>query len=181
MRPLLIIALVLVLGVPVMGHRVFGRNYPGLTSALVQSPSASPVDLPQALWDTGLSVICLKVTNTSPVDTRITAIGLELPGRASGFALVSPVDAGLTLQENVEGVPGFPGVTLDVALLTGTNFTGGRPRLGLAPGATPTVCISGPFDSSTPIETLLNGVFVRFESADPAVDAPDIGVWERRP
>jgi hypothetical protein len=181
MRSLLIVALVVVIGVPVLAHRVFGRNYPALTSALVQSPSASPVDLPLPLWDTGLSVICFKVTNTSRVDTRITAVGLELPGRSSGFALVSPVDAGLTLQENVEGVPGFPGVTLDVAIVTGANFTGGRPRLGLPPGAAPmTVCVSGPFNRAAPIETLLNGVFVRFESADPATEATDIGVWERR-
>jgi hypothetical protein len=66
-------------------------------------------------------------------------------------------------------------------VLTGTNFTGGRPRLGLAPGANPmTICVSGPFNRATPIETLLNGVFVRFESAEAASEATDIGVWERR-
>ena len=166
----------------VLAHRVLGRNYPALVTALVQSPSASPVDLPMPLWDTGLSVICIKVTNTSTVDTRITAIGLELPGPRSGFALVSPLDRGLSIQENVEGIPGFPGVALDVAIATGGGFTSGRSRLGLPPSSTPTViCVSGPFDPKVPIETLLNGVFVRFDSGDPNSTASDIGVWERRP
>jgi hypothetical protein len=166
---------------PLVAHRVIGRTYPGLVTALVQSPSASPVDLPIPLWDTGLSVVCFKVTNTSRVETRITAVGLELPGRLAGFSLVSPVDGGLSIQENVEGIPGFPGVALDVAVVTGGGFSGGRPRLGLPPSATPTVvCLAGPFDPKIPIETLLNGVFVRFDSGDAASTASDIGVWERR-
>jgi hypothetical protein len=116
------------------------------------------------------------------VDTRITAIGLELPGTLSGFALVSPLDRGLSVQENIQGVPGFPAVTLDVVISTGGGFTSGRPRLGLPPSATPTaICLSGPFDPKVPIETALNGVFVRFDSGDPNSTASDIGVWERRP
>ena len=188
MRPVrsavtLAVALVLLLPLTaeLFGHRIVGRTYPALVTALIQSPSASPADLPVPLWDTGLSVICLKVTNTSRVDSRLTALGLELSGRRSGFALVWPLDSGLTVHENVEQVPGFPGVALDVALVTGTSFTAGRSRLGLPPSTTPTlVCISGPFDRAVPIETLLNGVFVRFESADPLNPAMDIGVWERR-
>jgi hypothetical protein len=125
--------------------------------------------------------MCIRVTNTSRIDTRITAIGLEMAGSRSGFALVWPLDMGLTLHENIEQVPGFPAVSLDFALTTGNSFTGGRPRLGLPPSTTPTtVCVSGPFDPSLPIETLLNGVFVRFESGDPTNPATDIGVWERR-
>ena len=166
----------------VLAHRVLGRTYPGLVTALVQSPSASPVDLPVPLWDTGLSVVCIKVTNTSTVDTRITSVGLELAGQRSGFALVSPLDAGLSIQENVSGIPGFPGVALDVSVGTAGGFTSGRPRLGLPPSSTPTViCLSGPFDPKVPIETVLNGVFVRFDSGDPNSTASDIGVWERRP
>jgi len=149
---------------------------------LVQSPSASPVDLPVPLWDTGLSVVCIKVTNTSTVDTRITSVGLELAGQRSGFALLSPLDAGLSIQENVSGIPGFPGVALDVSVGTAGGFTSGRPRLGLPPSSTPTViCLGGPFDPKVPIETVLNGVFVRFDSGDPNSTASDIGVWERRP
>jgi hypothetical protein len=161
----------------VFAHRVVGRTYPALVTALVQSPTASPSDLPLPIFDTGLSVVCIKVTNTSRVDTRITAIGLELPGKLSGFSLIAPLDGGLSIQENVEGIPGFPGVALDVAVVTGGGFTGGRPRLGLPPSAAPTViCLSGPFDPKVPIETALNGVFVRFDSGDPLSTASDIGV-----
>ena len=166
----------------VLAHRVLGRTYPGFTTAFVQSPSASPVDLPVPLWDTGLSVACIRVTNTSTVDTRITAVGLELPGTLSGFALVTPLDRGLSIQENVGGIPGFTNVSLDVVVSTGGGFTSGRSRLGLVPGEQPTlICISGPFDPRVPIETVLNGVFVRFDSGDPNSTASDIGVWERRP
>jgi hypothetical protein len=180
---LVLIALVVAIApaAQVFAHRVIGRAYPTLVTALVQSPTASPSDLPIPIFDTGLSVVCIRVTNTSRVETRITAVGLELPGTLAGFALVSPLDAGLSIQENVGGIPGFPGVALDVAVVTGGGFTGGRPRLGLPPSATPTViCLSGPFDPKVPIETALNGVFVRFDSGDPLSTASDIGVWERR-
>jgi hypothetical protein len=163
-------------------HRVIGRTYPGVVGALVQSPTASPTDLPIPIFNTGLSVICIRVTNTtSPADVRITALGLELPGTLSGFSLLSPLDRGLAVQENVQQLPGFPDVTLDVSVVTGTNFTSGRPRLGLLPSTTPmTICLSGPFNPATPIETLLNGVFVRFEGGESYANATDIGVWERR-
>ena len=183
LKTLSVLALIALVAFPVrvLAHRVIGRAYPALVTALVQSPTASPLDLPVPIFDTGLSVACIKVTNTSRVETRITAVGLELPGTRSGFALISPLDAGLSIQENVGGIPGFPDVALDVAVVTGGGFTGGRPRLGLPPSATPTViCLSGPFDPKVPIETALNGVFVRFDSGDPLSTASDIGVWERR-
>jgi hypothetical protein len=163
LKTLSVLALIALVALPVrvLAHRVIGRAYPALVTALVQSPTASPSDLPIPIFDVGLSVVCLKVTNTSRIDTRITALGLELPGTLSGFALVSPLDSGLSIQENVTGLPGFPGVTLDVAVVTGGGFTGGRPRLGLPPSSTPTViCLSGPFD--------------------PLSNAADLGVWERR-
>ena len=162
-------------------HRVLGVNHPTLATALVQSPTASLADLPVPLFDTGLSVICFKVTNTSSVDTRITAVGLELPGDLSGFALVTPT-SDLNLFEQVRHVASFPSVTLDVVIATGHNFTGGRPRLGIPPGTGPVIfCVSGPFNPTTPIETLLNGVFVRFDGGPAFPQAHDIGVWERRP
>ena len=169
-----ILALAVVLGtVSVSAHRVIGRRYPTLATALVQSPNAVTSDLPVPLWDTGLSVVCVKVTNTSTVSGRITAIGLELPGPMGGFGLVAPVNAGVTLVENVSQVPDFAGVTLDVvALVPG----------GLAPSTTPTrFCFSGPFDPAVPIETVLNGVFIAFQGDASLGNATDIGVWERRP
>jgi hypothetical protein len=161
-------------------HRVLGRAYPTLATAFVQSPTASPLDLPVPIFDTGLSVICVKVTNTSPIDSRITAIGLELPGSLSGFSLLKPLDVGLTLRENVGGIPGFPAVTLDLVFVP-QEGAGGMPR-GIPPGTAPIViCASGPFPTATPIETLLNGVFVRFETGDALGNRNDVGVWERRP
>ena len=94
------------------------------------------------------------------------------------FALVSPVNAGLTIEERVQGVPGFPGVTLDLVLRPRATVAGAVTGL---PSTLPPVraCVSGPFDTTKPIETLLNGVFVAFQGG--AGSAPDVGVWERRP
>ena len=167
------LSLALLVGtVTVSAHRVIGRRYPTLATALVQSPNASTTDLPIPLWDTGLSVICVKVTNTSPVTGRISAIGLELPGQLRGFGLVTPVGQGVSLLENISQVPDFPGVTLDlVAVVQG----------GIPPATTPTrFCFSGPFDPTVPIETVLNGVFVAFQGDASLGNATDIGVWERR-
>ena len=167
-----VLTLTMLVGVTVSAHRVIGRRYPTLALALVQSPNASATDLPIALWDTGLSVVCMKVTNTSPVNGRIAAVGLELPGQLQGFGLVTPLDQGVSLLENISQVSDFPGVTLDVvAVIPG----------GIPPGTTPTrFCFSGPFDASLPIETMLNGVFVAFRGDASLGNATDIGVWERR-
>ena len=130
-----------------------------------------------------------QVKNRSPFDARITAVGLDLPGDLTGFALVSPVGAGFDLENEVGQIPGFPLVTLDFALLTGTTFASGNPGDGLAPSTTPTqVCVSGPFprdpaDPSLfmPIETLLDYSFVRFKNVGPSGEHSDVGVWEFRP
>jgi hypothetical protein len=164
--------------VNVLAHRVIGRN-DALNTALVQSPTASPVDLPVAIFNTGLSVICFRTTNTSTNGARIAAIGLELPGELSGFSLLTPL-GGLTIQENVTGVPGFPGVTLDLVIRPQSVVNGGPSHSGLPATAPPVLaCVSGPFDTTKPIETLLNGVFVAFHGATGS--AADVGVWERRP
>lgn len=163
----------------VFAHRVVGRRSPTTHTALVQSPTASPADLPVTLFNTGLSVICFRVTNTSTTNSRITAVGLELPGDLSGFSLVTPLAHGLSLFEDLENVPGFPGVTLDFAVVARQSFNG--ERSGLPPNAAPvTICVGGPFNPTVPIETLLNGVFVAFEGPAGSGNAFDIGVWERR-
>lgn len=167
--------------IEVSAHRVIGIGHPTVNIAAVRSPTASPVDAPVPIYNTGLSVICFRVTNSSTADNRITGVGLELPGELSGFALVSPLDRGLSLHENVD-VPGFPDATMDFAVVAGTNFTGGRPKLGIPPGDPPLmICVSGPFDTAVPIETMLNGVFVGFRGQEPHTSGFDIGVWERRP
>lgn len=175
--------LVLVGTVTLSAHDVIGRRT--RATAKVQSPNPGaivdyPIPLVWKAWDTGLSVVCIRVTNNSPVDSRITAVGLELPGDLSGFSLLAPTDAGFSIEEEVEHVPGFPGVTLDFALVTGRNFTSGKPRLGLPPATTPTVfCVSGPFDRTLSIEQLLNGAFVRFQRVGDD-HSNDVGVWVNR-
>lgn len=181
-KRVLAIAAVLALTCPtgLSAHRVIGRTYPTLATAFVQSPTASPRDLPIPIFDTGVSVICFRVTNTSPAAARITALGLELPGQRTGFALLG-ARGGLTLVENVAGVPGFPDVTLDFALMPEGGLDRSTAGVGLAPGApVTTFCVSGPFDPAVPIETLLNGVFVRFEAGAALGNVTDVGAWERR-
>jgi hypothetical protein len=175
----IVVAFVVIIAARVSAHRVIGQNYPTMATALIQSPTASPTDLPIPIYSTGLSVICVRVTNTSVVDARIAAIGLELPGTRAGFALLTPLDLGMRIYENVGSVPGFPGVTLDLVLAAAVpgSTLGGIPR-----NTTPTqICLSGPFDAAVPIETMLNGVFVLFDGGEALRGVSDIGVWERRP
>ena len=169
-------------------HSVVGiADRDGHKALVVQSPTAA-TDLPVPLFNTGLSVACFRVTNQSPTDANITAFGLEipdLPENVDGFALVWPVDRGWTIQEDV-AVPGMREISLDFAVMTGNNFTGGNQRLGIPPGEPgPTqVCVSGPFNAGSPtprtIETLLNGVFVAFKGGDGASNRLDFGVWVNR-
>jgi hypothetical protein len=171
----------------VLAHSVVGIQYRDVHKALVQSPTIA-TDLPVPIFNTGLSVACFRVTNQSTVDSNITALGLEIPDvpdEINGFALVSPVDRGWTLQEDVQ-VPGVPGVTLDFAVMTGGNFTGGHHRLGIPTGEPgPTrICVSGPFNvppqAPKTIETLLNGVFLAFKGGQGASNVLDVGVWVTR-
>src|SRR5687767_13764649 len=110
--------------IEVSAHRVIGVNHPTLHVAAVRSPAASTTDMPVAIFDTGLSVVCFRVTNSSDT-SYITAVGLELPGDLSGFALVSPLDRGWSIEEGVDA-PGFADATMDFAMVTGTHFAGGK-------------------------------------------------------
>lgn len=187
-------SLVCVLGVVFCGglgqllaHSVVGIRDRDVHRALVQSPSAA-TDMPVSIFNTGLSVSCFRVTNQSTTDANITAFGLEIPGvpdEVDGFALVWPLDRGWTIQEDVR-VPGVADVTLDFAVVSGGNFTGGHRRLGIPAGeAGPTrICVSGPFhvppQAPQAIETLLNGVFLGFKGGEGAGNVLDIGVWVNR-
>ena len=175
---LLLIVVVGAAGITVSAHRVIGVSHPSLNVAAVRSPAASVTDMPIPILDTGLSVVCFRVTNSSDT-SHITGVGLELPGDLSGFALVSPLDRGLSIEEGVDA-PGFPGATMDVAVVTGTHFAGGRTKNGIQKSdGVVTICVSGPFPS-LPIETMLNGVMVGFRGNEPATSGFDVGVWERR-
>ena len=165
-------------------HTIKGVNHPTLATARLSSPT-SAVDRPTPIPDTGLSVACFNVQNTSLYDARITALGFDLPGELTGFALVSPTDSNFTAENEVGNVPSFPGILLDFALLTHKRFASGNPYLGLAPGQPVRVCVSGPFPRDpdgqlTTIETLLNYSYVRFKHVGPEGELDDVGIWERR-
>ena len=182
-----IVLIGLVSSVVSVAHTIRGVSNPTLAVARLSSPTSS-VDRPQPLGG-NLALACFNVQNRSPFDARITAVGLDLPGDLTGFALVSPVGAGFDLENEVGQIPGFPLLTLDFALLTGRTFASGNPWDGLPRSTTPTqVCISGPFprdpaDPSLfmPVEGLLDYSFVRFKNVGPNGESSDVGVWEFRP
>jgi len=178
------LALVVALG----GAAAYAHTYVGLehgtalVSARVQSPNAQLTDLPVPIAGTDLSVVCFRVRNTSPFDSRITAIGLDLPGDLTGFTLVSPTDGDFHLIEEVTQVPGLPDVTLDFALVTGPTFAGGQPNAGLPPSSTlTTFCVSGPFPQDIAIERLLDRGVLRVQRVGADGELGDVAIWENRP
>ncbi len=164
-------------------HNYVGLEHGGvLVRARVQSPNAQLTDLPVPIPGTDLSVVCFGVRNTSQFDSRITAIGLELPGEATGFSLVSATDDGFDLIEQVTHVPELRDVTLDFALVTGRTFGGGHPHAGLAPSSTlTTFCVSGPFQQDVAIERLLDRGVLRMQRVGQDGELGDVAVWENRP
>jgi hypothetical protein len=172
----------IVTGALVQAHNFVGLLDPVNARARVQSPNANVVDLPIPIPGTTLSVVCFRVRNTSPFDSRITAIGIDVPGSATGYTLISPVDGSFRLIEDVGNVPELHDVTLDFALITGRTFGGGQPNAGLAPSATlTTFCVSGPFPQDLPIERLLDGGVLKMQRVGDNGEAGDIVVWENRP
>jgi hypothetical protein len=175
------LCLLVLVGAPLLAHNVKGVKHPTLATARAQSPNANVTDFPIPIPSTNLSIVCFKIRNTSPDDSRITAVGLDLPGSLFGFTLISPTDIGFELSEDPGTVPDFPGVVLDFALVTGRNFAGGRPNLGLPPSTTPTTfCVMGPFNPTLPIESVLDNVYIRFQRVGPTGELSDVGIWERR-
>ena len=171
-----------VAGAVVQAHTYVGIGDAVNARARVQSPNASTVDFPIPIPGTNLSVVCFKVRNTSPFDSRITAIGFDVPGTATGYTLVSPTDTPFHLIEQVSNVPELPETTLDFALVTGRTFGGGQPNAGLAPSPTlTTFCVSGPFPPALPIERVIDGGVLRMQRVGPVGEAGDILVWENRP
>jgi len=178
----LALAIVLVAGPILDAHTYVGLVDPVNARARVQSPNANAADYPIPIPDTDLSVVCFKVRNTSPYDSRITAIGFDVPGDATGYVLVSPLDSGFQLIEQVSNVPELHGTTLDFALVTGRTFGGGRPNTGLAPSSTlTTFCVSGPFPQTLSIEHLIDGGVVRMQRVGADGESGDVLVWENRP
>lgn len=173
-------------------HTVRGLTFPANATAFVSSPSAgsdAPVALAWSGQDTGLRVICFNVANSSPALAarpdwpRVFGVGFELPGRPSGFTLVSPSNGAWELVEGA-GLPlGAATVDLDFAIVA-------RPGTlrGLPPGQTAVrgsgqrFCVSGPFPDTvngapTTIESVLNGVVVAFAGSEGSGAPVDFGVW----
>ena len=127
--------------------------------------------------------ITFSVTNVlvPGVTSSITGIGFELPGTITAN---TPGTCGPTLAQcnnftltpvvdNTPGnVPQFNSATLDWAIITGPQFTGGNPP-GINQGSTATFTITGNFTGLTQAQ-FLAGVYVRFQSvSDPAF--PNVG------
>jgi hypothetical protein len=199
-RSLATSALVLLSVAGLSAHVIRGTLWPTLATAFASSPSAGADVVIPIRWgaqDTGLGVACFNVANTSSPRAddaawpRITAVGLELPGAASGFALLAPAGDGWELVEQVPvTVPDRGPIVVDVALVQRVNpmgrSTGDTPRAlpGLAPGQPATrgsgtrFCLSGPFAPGANIETLLNGVVVAFHGVEPRGPSLDLGLWD---
>lgn len=110
--------------------------------------------------------------------SSITGIGFALPGTISANSpgACSPslaVCNNFTLTPTVDDTPGnvlqFGSVTLDWALITGPQFTGGNPP-GINTGSTATFTVNGNFTGLTQAQ-FLAGVYVRFQDIVNAVCA----------
>ena len=131
------------------------------------------------------------ITNTSaitqPTSTAtITGIGFDLPplGNASASGLngftgmqAPSLSSTFTFSDaDVGNVPhGFNSVVLDFAFLTGSNFNGGTPNLGLAPGESASFIVSGAAFTGFTEAEICNAIFVRFQSVNFGAGS-DVGV-----
>lgn len=124
--------------------------------------------------------ITFTVTNVlvTGVTSSITGIGFDLPGviSANSPGACAGNCGNFTATPTVDTTPGnvpqFGSVTLDWALITGPQFTGGNPP-GINQGQTATFTVTGNFTGLTQAQ-FLAGVYVRFQSvSDPAF--PNVG------
>ena len=135
------------------------------------------------------NTLTLTVTNTSAITSPgstsvITGIGYDLPptGNASSSGLngftgsqAPSLLSNFTFSDaDVGNVPaGFNNVVLDFAFITGSNFAGGTPNDGLAPGESASFTVTGAAFSGFTAEQICNAVFVRFQNV-PGVSS-DVG------
>ena len=184
---------------------------PTLATAFVSSLAAgtdAPIKIMWCPQDTGLRVVCFYAANTSiprAADAdwpRVMAVGFELPGRASGFSLVQPLDDEWELLEDRRvSIDGRGTVALDFAIVARANPAGWFRRgphdpRGIPPGQPATrgsgtrFCVSGPFPDTLPdlsdpsktvattIETIVNGVVVSLHGVEPHGRSRELGLWE---
>lgn len=121
------------------------------------------------------------ITNTSPFDARITGIGFDLPpggnASASGLNGFSGANVGsFTFSDADLGtVPQFNSAVLDFGFITGSNFAGGNPNDGIAPGASATFTVSGAGFSGFTEQQICNAIFVRFQRVGANGEGSDVG------
>ena len=123
-------------------HFVRGVGDPELARAFVSSPSGAadaPIKVAWQNVDTGLRVVCFNVANSSPARAddpawpRVTAVGFELPGNPTGFALLEPLNGDWELEEGVSAeIPGRAVVTLDFSIGARVNPPA-NPRIAAGP------------------------------------------------
>jgi hypothetical protein len=158
--------------------------------------------------DTGVRIVCFNVANTSPVraddadSPRVVGAGFELPGSPRGFSLLEPLGGGWQIVEGAQAtLPGGQSLTLDFAVVSHASgadweHKSAIPHAGIPPGQPQTrgsgtrFCISGPFPDTLPnpgvpgdtvatnIESILNGVVVRFSRVRTDGQTADLGLWD---
>lgn len=114
------------------------------------------------------NLLSITVTNTStgPITGKITGIGIDLPGTLNGgFTLVSATNTNYTLGTQVSGNAAGINRIFDFALLTGANFNGGSPNLGIIEAASASFTISGNFTGFSQQQLAL-GMFLRFQDVN---------------
>lgn len=131
------------------------------------------------------------ITNTSAITqpgstSTITGIGFDLPplGNASASGLngftgmqAPSLSSNFTFSDGDLGnVPhGFNSAVLDFGFLTGSNFNGGNPNDGLAPGESASFIVSGAAFAGFTEEQICNAIFVRFQNVNTGAGS-DVGV-----
>ncbi|MFN2513280.1 MAG: PEP-CTERM sorting domain-containing protein [Pyrinomonadaceae bacterium] len=123
------------------------------------------------------------ITNTSPFDARVTGIGFDLiagdftANNSSGLNGFSGSSSGeFTFRNDALGnVPQFNNAVLDFGWTTGSNFNGGSPNDGLAPGATLSFSVSGSSFAGLTEQQVCDAIFVRFQRVGPNGNDSDVG------
>jgi hypothetical protein len=128
------------------------------------------------------------LTNTSPFDARITAVGFDLiagdftADNSSGLNDFAGANVGnFTFRDVAMGdVPQFSNAVLDFGFSTGTDpgafFSSGEPNNGIAPGASLTFTVSGAAFAGMTEADICNAVFVRFQRVGEQGGQSDVGV-----
>ncbi len=119
------------------------------------------------------NVFTFTLTNTSPFGALITGVGFDLfagdftSNGSSGLNGFSAADvAGFDFEDGSLGnVPQFNATVLDFGHITGSNFAGGNPGSGIAPGGSLVFSVTGPFTGlGLTDEAIANSIFVRFQN-----------------